>query len=99
MTTAPLLAPTTTWSLNSGPVQTGLPAGLQLERAAIDGRRRPEGQRLRRHPAYVKKHLRRITVDTTVQPKAVTHPTDGKLLHRVGDAADGVALDLNAIEL
>ena len=28
------------------------------------------------------KHLRRVTIDTTVQPKAVTHPTDSKLLHR-----------------
>ena len=28
------------------------------------------------------KHLRRVTVDATVMPKAVTHPTDGKLLHR-----------------
>ena len=28
------------------------------------------------------KHLERVTVDTTVQPKAVTHPTDSKLLHR-----------------
>ena len=27
-------------------------------------------------------HLPRVTVDTTVQPKAVTHPTDSKLLHR-----------------
>jgi IS5 family transposase len=28
------------------------------------------------------KHLRRVTIDTTIQPKAVTHPTDSKLLHR-----------------
>jgi transposase, IS5 family len=28
------------------------------------------------------KHFRRVIVDTTVQPKAVTHPTDSKLLHR-----------------
>jgi IS5 family transposase len=28
------------------------------------------------------KHLRRVTIDTTVQPKAVTRPTDGKLLQR-----------------
>jgi IS5 family transposase len=28
------------------------------------------------------KHFQRVTVDTTVQPKAVTHPTDSKLLHR-----------------
>jgi IS5 family transposase len=32
--------------------------------------------------AVEEKHLRRVTVDTTVQPKAVTHPTDSKLLHR-----------------
>lgn len=28
------------------------------------------------------KHFQRVTIDTTVQPKAVTHPTDSKLLHR-----------------
>ena len=28
------------------------------------------------------KRLGRVTIDTTVQPEAVTHPTDGKLLHR-----------------
>ena len=27
-------------------------------------------------------HLTRITVDTTVQPKNVTHPTDAKLMHK-----------------
>jgi IS5 family transposase len=32
--------------------------------------------------AVEEKHFRRVTVDTTVQPKAVTHPTDSKLLHR-----------------
>jgi IS5 family transposase len=32
--------------------------------------------------AVEEKHLRRVTVDTTVMPKAVTHPTDSKLLHR-----------------
>jgi IS5 family transposase len=36
----------------------------------------------RRGGALADKHLRRITVDTTVQPKAVTHPTDSKLLQR-----------------
>jgi transposase, IS5 family len=36
----------------------------------------------RRGGAVEDKHLRRITVDTTVMPKAVTHPTDSKLLHR-----------------
>src|SRR4051794_26829337 len=30
--------------------------------------------------AVEEKHLRRVTIDTTVQPKAVTHPTDSKLL-------------------
>jgi IS5 family transposase len=28
------------------------------------------------------KHLRWVTIDTTVQPKAVTHPTDSELVHR-----------------
>jgi IS5 family transposase len=32
--------------------------------------------------AVDEKHCRRVTIDTTVQPKAVTHPTDSKLLHR-----------------
>ena len=32
--------------------------------------------------AVEEQHLRRVTIDTTVQPKAVTHPTDSKLLHR-----------------
>src|SRR3569623_1871971 len=32
--------------------------------------------------AVEEKHLRRVTIDTTVQPMAVTHPTDSKLLHR-----------------
>jgi transposase, IS5 family len=32
--------------------------------------------------AVEERHLRRVTIDTTVQPKAVTHPTDSKLLHR-----------------
>ncbi len=27
------------------------------------------------------KHLARVTVDTTVQPKAISFPTDAKLLH------------------
>src|SRR4029079_211791 len=38
----------------------------QATQEVEDGRRRPEGQRLRRHPAYVKKHLRRIKLDTIV---------------------------------
>lgn len=32
--------------------------------------------------AAVPKHFERVTIDTTVQPKAVTHPTDSKLIHR-----------------
>jgi transposase, IS5 family len=32
--------------------------------------------------AVAAKHFRRVTIDTTVQPKAVAHPTDSKLLHR-----------------
>jgi IS5 family transposase len=32
--------------------------------------------------AVEEKHFRRVTIDTTVMPKAVTHPTDSKLLHR-----------------
>lgn len=32
--------------------------------------------------AVAEKHLKRVTIDSTVQPKAVTHPTDSKLLHR-----------------
>lgn len=30
--------------------------------------------------ALRRRDLKRVTVDTTVQPKAVTFPTDGKLL-------------------
>ena len=36
----------------------------------------------RRGGAVEEKHQRRVTIDTTVQPKAVTHQTDSKLLHR-----------------
>jgi transposase, IS5 family len=36
----------------------------------------------RRAGAVEPKHLGRATIDTTVQPEAATHPTDGKLLHR-----------------
>lgn len=32
--------------------------------------------------AVEERHLRRVTIDTTVQPEAATHPTDSKLLHR-----------------
>ena len=38
----------------------------QATQEVEDGRRRPEGQRLRRHPAYVRKHLQRIKLDTIV---------------------------------
>lgn len=31
-------------------------------------------------PALAKRDLARITMDTTVQPKNVTHPTDAKLM-------------------
>ena len=34
------------------------------------------------------KDLRQVTVDTTVQPKAITFPTDGKLLYRAMVALD-----------
>src|SRR3954470_15144498 len=36
----------------------------------------------RRGGAGGEKHLRRVTIDPTAQPKAVTPPTDSKLLHR-----------------
>jgi IS5 family transposase len=36
----------------------------------------------RRGGAVEEQQLRRVTIDTTVQPKAVTHPTDSGLLHR-----------------
>lgn len=32
--------------------------------------------------AVAERHYERVSIDTTVQPKAVTHPTDSKLLHR-----------------
>jgi transposase, IS5 family len=32
--------------------------------------------------AAAPKHFERVTIDTTVQPKAVTHPTDSKFIHR-----------------
>jgi IS5 family transposase len=35
-----------------------------------------------RSGAVEERHLRRVIIDTTVQLKAVTHPTDSKLLHR-----------------
>ncbi len=36
----------------------------------------------RRGGAVEDRHLRRVTLDTTVQPKAAAHPTDSKLLQR-----------------
>lgn len=36
----------------------------------------------RRTGAVEPKHFERVTIDTTAQPKAVSHPTDSKLLHR-----------------
>ena len=38
----------------------------QATQEVEDSRRRPEGKNLRRHPAYVRKHLRRIKIDTIV---------------------------------
>ena len=38
----------------------------QATQEVEDCRRRPGGERLRRHPAYVRKHLRRIKLDTIV---------------------------------
>jgi IS5 family transposase len=68
--------------------------GLPLDRSSLTRWRRRIGpERLevllteslaaaRQCGAVEEKHLRRVTVDTTVAPKAVTHPTDSKLLHR-----------------
>jgi transposase, IS5 family len=67
---------------------------LPLDRSSMTRwRRRTGAERLevllaetpamaRRGGAVEEKHLRRVSIDTTVQPKAVTHPTDSKLLHR-----------------
>ena len=38
--------------------------------------------------------LKRVTVDTTVQPKAITFPTDAKLLHRARERLVGLAQGL-----
>ncbi|HSC63245.1 MAG TPA: divalent metal cation transporter [Caldimonas sp.] len=38
----------------------------QATQEVEDSLRRPEGRRLHRHPAYVRKHLRRIKIDTIV---------------------------------
>jgi IS5 family transposase len=48
---------------------------LELLRAETLAAAQPAG-------AAEPKHVARVTVDTTVQPKAVTHPTDSKLVHR-----------------
>src|SRR3712207_5946728 len=67
---------------------------LPLDRSSMTRRRQRIGaERLelllaetlaaaQRGGAVEEKHLRRVTIDTTVQPKAVTHPTDSKLLQR-----------------
>jgi transposase, IS5 family len=36
----------------------------------------------RRAGAVQDRHFERVTIDTTVQPKAIAHPTDSRLLHR-----------------
>src|SRR5205809_6372033 len=36
--------------------------------------------------ALATRDLERVVVDTTVQPKAIAHPTDGRLCHRAGEA-------------
>ena len=68
--------------------------GLPLDRSSLTRwRQRIGAERLevllaeslaaaQRGGAVGDKHLRRVTVDTTVMPKAVTHPTDSKLLQR-----------------
>jgi hypothetical protein len=40
---------------------------------------------------YDTRDLKRVTVDTTVQPKAITFPTDAKLLHAAMKASTGCA--------
>ena len=43
--------------------------------------------------AVAEKHYERVSIDTTVQqPKAVTHPTDSKLLHRGMARKHGITL-------
>jgi IS5 family transposase len=68
--------------------------GLPLDRSSMTRwRQRIGSERLevllaeslaaaQRGGAVDERHCRRVTIDTTVQPKAVTHPTDSKLLHR-----------------
>ena len=68
--------------------------GLPLDRSSMTrwrqriGAERPEVllteslAAAQRCGAVEEKHLRRVTIDTTVAPKAVTHPTDSKPLHR-----------------
>jgi hypothetical protein len=43
------------------------------------------------------KHLERLTIDTTVQPRAVTHPANSKLIHRGGEWGDTVHLAPRAL--
>ena len=68
--------------------------GLPLDRSSLARwRQRIGAERLevllaeslaaaQRGGAVEDKHLRRVTVDTTVMPEAATHPTDSKLLQR-----------------
>lgn len=44
-------------------------------------RRRGRDRRLHGH-VKARRDAERVTIDITVQPKAVTHLTDGKLIHR-----------------
>ena len=41
--------------------------------------------------AIVTKDLERVVVDTTVQPKAIAHPTDARLMHRALEKLVGLA--------
>jgi len=59
----------TRWRQRIGPERLGVLLAETLAAAQRGG-------------AVEDKHLRRVTIGTTVQPKAVTHPTDSKPLHR-----------------
>jgi IS5 family transposase len=59
----------TRWRKRIGPKRLELPLAETLATAQRAGAAEP-------------KHFARVTIDTTVQPKAVAHPTDSKLLHR-----------------
>src|SRR3954451_3890270 len=43
--------------------------------------------------AIASKDLERVVVDTTVQPKAVAHPTDARLMHRALEKLAALAKD------